>query len=223
MNYKPASDTNSCRTDQGVASRNGESDMRTNFYLLIMTITLLSSFGSGAPIDETAPSGHALSADDLVLNPISSIVYGIVCADGDTLNGEFRIVSDGDRFPGDQTKYDNWLLGGIDFLILDELNYGLWNQLEPITSHYERSDVAQLKWQFSVPSSGTWYLIYINNTIYMKQIESSITHRGSTDLSLPVVLGLLGLIVLLGLGLAQRTRKKQLWHLVPQHFTTTLW
>ncbi len=182
--------------------------MRTHFYLLIMIITLLSSSGPGAQTNETTSVGTPLSTDDLVLNPISSTVYDVVCTEGDTLIGEFRIVSDGDRFPGDQTKYDNWLLGGIDFLILDELNYDFWMQLEPISSHYERINVIQLKWQFSVPSSGTWYLIYINNTIYMKQIESSITHQGSTDLSLPMVLGLLGLIVVLGLGLAQRTRKR---------------
>lgn len=182
--------------------------MRIHFYLLIMIITLLTSFCSGAPINETTSVRTSLSTDDLVLNPISSTVYDVVCAEGDSLFGEFKIVSDGDRFPGDQTKYDNWLLGGIDFLILDELNYGLWKQLEPISSHYERSSVVQLKWQFSVPSSGTWYLIYINNTIYMKQIESSIDHRGSRDFSLPMLLGLLGLIVVLGLGVAQRTRKR---------------
>jgi len=182
--------------------------MRTHFYLLVMIITLLSFFGSGAAINEATSVRTPLSTDDLVLNRISSTVYDVVCTQGDTLTGEFRIVSDGDRFPGDQTKYDNWLLGGIDFLILDELNYGFWKQLEPISPHYERSNVVQLKWQFSVPSSGTWYLIYINNTIYMKQIESSITHRGATDLSLPMVLGLLGLLVVLGLGLVQRTRKR---------------
>lgn len=181
--------------------------MRTHFYLLIIIITLLSTYASTATINEITTLGQLSINNDLVLNPVSSITYGIDCAQGDTLLGEFRIFSDGDRFPGDQTKYDNWLLGGIDFLILDESNYNLWIESESISPQYEKNNIVEYRWQFSVPSSGTWYLIYINNTIYMKQIESAIIHRSSMSFFFPMVFGMLGLVIILSLRLIQRKKR----------------
>ncbi|MFX1483693.1 MAG: hypothetical protein ACFFCP_10975, partial [Promethearchaeota archaeon] len=103
---------------------------------------------------------------------------------------------------GDQTKYDNWLLGGVDFLILDEENYSLWRDGEPFTSLYEKETVVKLRWIVKIPHTGVWYVIYVNDSIYMKRIDSSIEHSGPNDILIPLV-GLIGVAVFLLLGAAK--------------------
>jgi hypothetical protein len=131
---------------------------------------------------------EASAAQDISLQSASWKAFDISCVVGDVLSGFFKIIVDGDLFPGDQTKYDNWLLGGIDFLILDEENFNSWNQGHEVIPSYERKNVVELSWSFSVPSDGEWYVIYINNSIYMKQVEMSIDHSNTSDYSLGLIL-----------------------------------
>ncbi len=111
------------------------------------------------------------------------------------------LTSNGDLFIGDQTKYDNWLLDGIDFLILDAANYELWLDDLSSTSLYEREGVFELEWSIEIPSDGTWYIIYYNDSIFMKQVEGNIQHisqSGFTDsLLIGILIGLPSLLTLI--------------------------
>jgi hypothetical protein len=133
----------------------------------------------------------ALAIHDIVIEAISWISFPIMCSAGDTLSGEFRLVSNGDLFPGDQTKYDNWLLGGIDFIILDEENYDLWVDGSIATSIFEGLSLVELEWSIEIPRNGVWYVIYSNDSIYMKQIEGRIIRSGPIDI-LILLIGLVG-------------------------------
>jgi hypothetical protein len=131
---------------------------------------------------------------DVLLDAVSWKAFSYKCAKGDTLSGKFILIRDGDLFMGDQTKYDNWLLGGIDFLILDEENYNLWAHGNPMTSLFERETVVQLTWSVEIPKTGLWYIIYVNDSIYMKQIEGSIHHYANNEpIALLILIGVAGL------------------------------
>ena len=145
--------------------------------------------------DNSGQSAKQLNAThDVLLDAVSWRAFSYKCEKGDTLSGEFLLIRDGDLFIGDQTKYDNWLLGGIGFLVLDEENYNLWAHGNPATSLFERDAVVQLTWSVEIPKSGLWYVIYFNDSIYMKQIEGSIHHYAKNEsLALLVLTGLAGL------------------------------
>ena len=113
---------------------------------------------------------------NFVINDQDYASFTIICSTGDTLSGEFKITNNGDLFIGDQTKYDNWLLDGIDFLIIDATNYDLWSNGLLVTPLYERKGVIELDWSVEIPSDGSWYIIYYNDSIFMKQIECEVHH-----------------------------------------------
>ena len=120
---------------------------------------------------------------EFVIDALEWEATPISCLAGDNLSGELRLTNDGDLFIGDQTKYDNWLLGGIDFLILDETNYELWLDDLPSSPLYERTSVIELTWSVEIPSGGIWYIVYFNDSIFMKQVQGNIQHisqRGFT-------------------------------------------
>ncbi len=159
----------------------------------VLVILILSMFiTTRVDVREREPtlSPQALAAHDVVIDAVSWRSFPITCAAGDTLSGEFRIVSNGDLFPGDQTKYDNWLLKGIDFLILDEFNYDLWVDESIVTPIFEGHSLVKLTWNIEIPYNGVWHVIYSNNSIFMKQIEGSIIQSGPND----VLIQLIGLI-----------------------------
>lgn len=135
---------------------------------------------------------------DIVIEAVSWKSFPISCSMGDTLSGEFRIVSNGDLFPGDETKYDNWLLGGIDFLILDEDNYDLWVDDSAVTPIFQGHSLVKLTWSIEIPYNGVWYVVYSNDSIFMKQIEGSIIRSGPND-SLIQLIGLIGVASFLAL------------------------
>lgn len=142
-------------------------------FFLVLNIDATSSCQSSIP--------EAFTSQSISLQAVSWKAFSFDCSTGDTISGFFKIIMDGDLFPGDQTKYDNWLLGGIDFIILDEQNFDAWNQGLDAAMQYECDNVVELSWRFDVPSSGKWYLIFINNSIYIKQIDVSIEHAGTNS------------------------------------------
>jgi hypothetical protein len=169
----------------------GESQRRL---ILVGVIFSLLIIGVDA-WDNDGQSAEQLNAThDVLLDAVSWKAFSYRCAKGDTLSGEFLLIRDGALFIGDQTKYDNWLLGGIDFLILDEENYNLWIHGNKTTSLFERETVVKLTWSVEIPESGLWYVVYFNGSIYMKQIEGSIHHYAKNDpIALLVLIGLAGL------------------------------
>ena len=156
------------------------------FSLLIIGVDACDNSGQSAE--------HLIATHDVLLDAVSWKAFSYKCAKGDTLSGEFLLIRDGDLFIGDQTKYDNWLLGGIDFLILDEENYNLWIHGNTTSSLLERETVVKLTWSVEIPKSGLWYVIYFNDSIYMKQIEESIHHYAKNNpIALLALIGLSGL------------------------------
>ena len=173
---------------------------------LILVFLLISNVAAGnhVEISDIQP----LSTQDFVLEAVSWKSTPISCLAGDTLSGEFILTNNGDLFIGDQTKYDNWLLDGIDFLILDAVNYELWLDDLPTTSLYERKGVFELSWNIEIPSEGIWYIIYYNDSIFMKQVESSIQHISQIGFFYTIVAAtLLGLAALLLLLFTFRKKK----------------
>jgi hypothetical protein len=139
---------------------------------------------------------HASATHDIVIEAVSWISFPITCATGDTLFGEFRIVSNGNLFPGDETKYDNWLLEGVDFLILDEDNYNLWIEDSTVTPTFEQKSLFESTWSIEIPHEGIWYVIYSNDSIFLKKIEGSIVRTGPYDMFIPLI-GLIGVASIL--------------------------
>jgi hypothetical protein len=148
-----------------------------------------------------------LSAFDISLQAVSWKAFDVDCSAGDTLSGSFKLTRDGDLFIGDQTKYDNWLLGGIDFLIMNETDFDSWIRGNSTDAKYERRSITELFWSFEVPSTGKWYIIYVNNSIYMKQIEGDISHASPSSLALPLfIVSLAATLVLLGFCLVNKKK-----------------
>ena len=140
------------------------------------------------------------SSHKIILNALSWEAFPFHCAVGDTLSGEFILTKNGDLFIGDQTKYDNWLLTGIDFLILNASNYNLWVIGLSTSSLFEMQTVFELAWSVETPSDGLWYVIYFNDSIFIKQVDGTIYHRTQNSFSsLLIVLGLISLAFLLAL------------------------
>ena len=166
---------------------------------LALVFLLVTNIAAG---NHVQTSGEEPSTThDYLLDAISWKSISISCLAGDILSGEFMLTSNGDLFIGDQTKYDNWLLDGIDFLILDAANYELWLDDLSSTFLYEREGVFELEWSIEIPSDGTWYIIYYNDSIFMKQVEGNIQHisqSGFTDsLLIGILIGLPSLLTLI--------------------------
>jgi hypothetical protein len=142
-------------------------------FQLVIVFLLVTNFTQN---NMGTPDIQSATVQDIVIGAVSYAVIPINCLAGDTLSGKMIITNDGDLFPGDQTKYDNWLLGGIDFLIFDADNYELWVNDLSANSLYERRSVLELSWSVEIPSEGTWYIVFVNDSIFIKQIQSDIQH-----------------------------------------------
>ena len=168
----------------------------TNRYILIILVLLMVTIPVVDARNQSSDySLIALVTHDIVIEAISWTSFPIFCLEGDTLSGEFQLTSDGDLFPGDQTKYDNWLLGGVDFFILDDENYDLWVEESTAGPIFERESLIELEWSIEIPSSGTWYVVYSNDSIFMKQIEGSI-ERTSPHSIFFLLIGIAGVVLI---------------------------
>ncbi|MHA1902673.1 MAG: hypothetical protein ACXADL_06960 [Candidatus Thorarchaeota archaeon] len=154
---------------------------KRNLILILLTVASLS-YPAIASSTSDSLSPYSEGSHTFWMDPLSTQAFHLQCDAGDILSGVFVVLMDGDLFPGDQTKYDYWLLNGIDFLILDAENYALWLNGNEANVHYITEDVSELNWSVEIPIEDTWYAVYSNDSIYMKQIEGSINHSGQGDL-----------------------------------------
>lgn len=168
---------------------------------VLIIVILLMFITPAADAREQNPNlkPHALVTHDIIMDASSWTSFPVLCQSGDTLSGEFVVKKDGELYPGDQTEYDLSLLTGIDFVILDEENYDLWIQDETATPIFEMKTLVQLAWSVEVPHEGIWYVVYVNDSIYMKRIEGSIVHPGEGDGWL-LVFGVIGVVPILGIA-----------------------
>ena len=178
---------------------------------LVLVCFVISILAVGVDASDYGKSGseYPLTSQSILLDAVSWKEFPILCKTGDILSGEFLLTRDGDLFIGDQTKYDNWLLGGIDFLILDEENYNLWVDRNSTTPLFERETVVKLTWSVEIPKDGLWYVVYINHSIYMKQVEVSIQHHtNSNPIILLFFLSLLGVATIFILALIYKQKNE---------------
>ena len=168
---------------------------------VLIIVILLMFITPAADAREQNPNlkPHALVTHDIIMDASSWTSFPVLCQSGDTLSGEFVVKKDGELYPGDQTEYDLSLLTGIDFLILDEANYDRWIQDDSTTPIFEMKTLVQLTWSIEIPHEGMWYILYVNDSVYMKEIEGSILHSGSGDVWLPV-LGIIIVVPVVGLA-----------------------
>jgi hypothetical protein len=149
---------------------------------------------------------QASATHDIVIDAYDWESFSIRCHVGDTLSGEFVITKNTELFPGDQTEYDNWLLDGIDFFVFDEENYSIWVEGSEATPLLERIDFRELTWNLDIPHNGVWYVVYSNDSIFMKEIEGSIVRSGHNDQFI-LLIGFVGLAALLSLTLVLWKKK----------------
>jgi hypothetical protein len=145
-------------------------------------------------------SPQATATHEIVVNAHDWESFPLQCYAGDTLSGEFMITHNGELFPGDQTEYDNWLLGGIDFFVFDEENYSLWVDGSSATPLLEDPGLEELTWSIEIPYNDVWYVVYSNDSIFMIEIEGSIVRSGLYDQFI-LVIALVGLAALLSFTL----------------------
>ncbi|RDE15908.1 MAG: hypothetical protein C4K49_05530 [Candidatus Thorarchaeota archaeon] len=126
-------------------------------------------------------------AADFWMEPFSSRTSYADCNAGDVLHGTFEVIQDGDLFPGDQTKYDIWLIEGVDFFIFDESNYNLWLEGSYAIAAYANERVSALSWSVRVPESGRWYVVYSNGAVFRKHVTAMSSRSGSAWLAFLVV------------------------------------
>ncbi len=139
---------------------------------------------------------------EILVDAVSWKTFALYCEAGEILSGSFEVVKDGDLFIGDQTNYDFWLLEGIDFFICSEASFQSWEKGDDIAVLFERSNAVKVTWSVEIPYTGTWYIVYWNDTVYMKTVEGSFFRE--SDAVLPLVYGILaagsvGLLVVLGI------------------------
>ena len=158
--------------------------------LLSLLVTSVDTWSNDVTIDK-----EPLDSQDILIDGISWIAYDIDCQEGDTLSGSFEVTCDGSLYIGDEQKYDDWSVEGIQLYILDEDNYSLFMEGDSFETHYERNDVINLSWIFNIPGDGKWYIIYYNDSIYMMNIDGTLNlTRESNNLVI------LTLVVIGGLG-----------------------
>ncbi len=174
--------------------------VRHSFFLFVILFSLLSLTCVSAGETNTKEDLNLKAAHEIILDALSWKAFPFQCAIGDTLSGEFILTKNGDIFVGDQTKYDNWLLTGIDILILDESNYNLWVNDLSAAPLFEIQNVVELVWSVETPNEGRWYVIYFNDSIFIKQVDGSIHIASQNSFSTTlIVLGFISLSFLLAL------------------------
>ncbi|MHA2385685.1 MAG: hypothetical protein ACXAEE_05700 [Candidatus Thorarchaeota archaeon] len=160
--------------------------MSVAFTFLVVIIALPIT---AVAIGEHASNHEPQATHSFWLRPLTSQVYSFECEKGDTLEGSFTVKTDGDHFIGDQKKYDLWpgWGDGVDLYIIDEQNYESWSQGLNAISILNKTDLTALSWSVGIPSSGSWYVVYDNDSsVYGKQVEGAIRHLSQ---NLIIILG----------------------------------
>lgn len=175
--------------------------MKRRIVLFVLVFTLVLGTGVDAGSHESKTWMQPLISHSILIEGFSWRAYDIECQEGDTISGSFEVTCDGSLYIGDEQKYDDWSLEGIQFYIFDEGNYSLFVEDNAFKASFVRNDVLSLTWTFEVPSDGIWYIVYDNITIYLMNIDGSINYPHISDALVVIVLGIFGGLVSLGLVL----------------------
>ncbi len=137
---------------------------------------------------------------NILVEGVSWRAYDIDCQKGDMLLGSFEVVCDGSLFFGDEKKYDDWSLEGIQFYILDNVNYSLFVEGQTFVAAFARNNVLSLRWTFEVPSKGVWYIVYYNDSIYIMTINGTLDRTDAINSFVVLTLVIIGGFTAGGLG-----------------------
>jgi hypothetical protein len=146
----------------------------TPLIIFVSAFTLLMA----AQFLANAVGSSSTGIHDFWLDAWSSCQYPVDCNAHDVLYGNVQVKQDGDLFPGDQTKYDIWLIEGVSFFICDQHNYDLWLNGKEITTALHTDHISSLSWTLEVPETGRWYVVCYSDSIFRKHLEVSINHVG---------------------------------------------
>jgi hypothetical protein len=159
------------------------------------------------PVMEIANASSTREPDSvfgIMLEPITWWSQRVDLQKGLLIQGEFSASTDGSLYPGDEQKYDNWAPIRIEFFILSEENYLLFIENEAVSANFIIEDASAGSWQFEIPSTGTWYLVYRNPTIYMVSVQGRFAIVNAGSIALLVVGGAASAILIAALLILYR-------------------
>ncbi len=145
---------------------------------LLPLLVIILVIGVDAVDDDISSQIELQESHNILVEGVSWRAYDIDCQKGDMLSGSFEVACDGSLFIGDEKKYDDWSLEGIQFYILDSVNYSLFVEGLAFVAAYARNNVLSLRWTFEVPTKGVWYIVYYNDSIYIMTVNGTL---GKTD------------------------------------------
>jgi len=152
--------------------------MRKTIWRPLIIFVSAFSLLMAAQLLANAMGSSSAGFHDLWLDAWSSCQYPVDCNAHDVLYGNVQVKQDGDLFPGDQTKYDIWLIEGVSFFVCDQNNYDLWLDGKEATTVLHRDHISSLSWTLEVPETGRWYVVCYSDSIFRKHLEVSINHVG---------------------------------------------
>jgi LPXTG-motif cell wall-anchored protein len=131
---------------------------------------------------------HSLTSHEAVLESFTSEVINLDCVTGQMLSGQFEIFCDGRLYPGDDQRYDDWMLESIQFYIFNQTEYNNYANGLNFTPNFQRN-AQKLSWQFEVVLTGKWYVVFYNPSIYLITVQWHI-EEGDSDNFVIVLMGL---------------------------------
>jgi hypothetical protein len=173
--------------------------MTRTLVLIMILLQMVLITGSSAADVDSQDSYLPNNVHEAIINPLSWKAYAIDCNEGITLSGNFEVSCDGDLYPGDEQKYDDWSPHHIQFYILNETEYAKFAERKSFTPNYVREDVSGLNWEFEITMTGQWYIVYYNTEIYMMTVSGTFTQSGGVDALLTAGIFLPSSLVVLGI------------------------
>jgi hypothetical protein len=173
-------------------------------FALVLAVTC----SVGPSSQDATRQRNALVTHSTILDAFSWTAYDFECARGDVISGWFNVACDGSLYTGDEQKYDDWSLEGIQFYVLDEYNYSRFLRGESFVACVAKHDVLGSSWSFIAQHDGTMYVIYENNTVHLMSVEGSIDQSGSPVAMLIIVSSIIASVALLGAALIIRRRER---------------
>ncbi|MGY5880717.1 MAG: hypothetical protein RTV31_10725 [Candidatus Thorarchaeota archaeon] len=173
--------------------------MTRTIILVIFLFQMMFIAGSSATETNPQRSFAPTSSHDVIIDALTWKAYSRDCIEGTILSGSFEVKCDGSLYPGDEQKYDDWAPESIQFYILNETEYVKFIGRVSFTPSFVREDESHLTWQFEIPSTGRWYVVYHNTAIYMMTVSGTITQSSEIDTTLIVIIIFSGSLIALGM------------------------
>jgi len=135
------------------------------FLLVVGVATLICSlviapFATAEPI--VLPQGSYLITDSFTV-PLGYTFHNKTLFEGDKLHILVEVTNGGDL--------------DINFYVMDESNYGMWNAGESASPQISRTNITAFDDDWVVPYDGTWYFVYDNSfgSVSSKDVTTIIT------------------------------------------------